>query len=456
MGLYFSASWCGPCLRFTPNLVEVYQEISGNNNELDFEVVFISSDRDEESFNGYFGKMPWLAVPYSELETRKSLKDLFKVRGIPHLVILDEAGRVSTEQGVSVVYDYGVNGYPFTPEKLNDLREEEERAKKDQSITSVLVHGSRDFVISNDEKKVPISELEGKTVAIYFSAASHGGCLAFTKKLIDLYKKLKEKGEDFEVVLVSLDYEEQEFRDSFGTMPWLALPFKDKKCEKLVKYFELRALPTLVVIGSDGNTLHPNVAETIEQHGEEAYPFTPENFAKLAEIEKAKLESQTLESILVSAADNKDYVISKDGSQVPVSELVGKHILLYFSAHWCPPCRAFLPKFISVYEEIKAKNDAFEVIFISSDRDQSSFDEFFSGMPWLALPFGDERKKYLQRQFKIRGIPAVVAISPSGKTLNTQVRQLIQAHGADAFPFTEEHIKKLEEQLDEKAGGTRT
>lgn len=136
-----------------------------------------------------------------------------------------------------------------------------------------------------------------------------------------------------------------------------------------------------------------------------------------------------------------------------MSELVGKHILLYFSAQWCPPCRSFLPKFISVYEEIKAKNDAFEVIFISSDRDQSSFDEFYSEMPWLALPYGDERKANLQRLFKIRGIPAVVAISPSGKTLSTQVRQLIQAHGADAFPFTEEHAKKLEEQLDEMAKG---
>lgn len=151
--------------------------------------------------------------------------------------------------------------------------------------------------------------------------ASHGGCVACTKKLIDLYKKVKEeKGEDdFEVVLVSLDYEEQEFRDSFGTMPWLALPFKDKKCNKLVKYFELKALPTMVIIGSDGKTLHTNVSEIIEEHGEKAYPFTPENFAKLAEIERAKLESQTLESILVSSAaddDNKDYVISKDGSQV--------------------------------------------------------------------------------------------------------------------------------------------
>lgn len=136
-----------------------------------------------------------------------------------------------------------------------------------------------------------------------------------------------------------------------------------------------------------------------------------------------------------------------------MSELVGKHILLYFSAHWCPPCRSFLPKLIKAYHEIKAKDNAFEIIFISSDHDQSSFDDFFSSMPWLALPFGDPRKTFLQRKFKIQGIPAVVAISPSGKTITTTARKLIQAHGADAFPFTEKHLKHLEDQLEQEAKG---
>lgn len=136
-----------------------------------------------------------------------------------------------------------------------------------------------------------------------------------------------------------------------------------------------------------------------------------------------------------------------------MSELVGKTILLYFSAQWCPPCREFLPKFIAIYDEIKAKDKAFEVIFISSDRDQFSFNDFFASMPWLALPFGDERKAFLQRKFKVRGIPAVVAIGPSGKTLSTQARQLLQAHGADAYPFTEEHLEKLDEMLEDMAKG---
>ncbi|KAB5537743.1 hypothetical protein DKX38_015276 [Salix brachista] len=276
-------------------------------------------------------------------------------------------------------------------------------------------------------------------------------CREFTPKLVELYKRLKEKGENFEVVLISLDHEETHFKESFETMPWLALPFKDKSCEKLARYFELETIPTLVVIGQDGKTLNPNVAELIEDHGIEAYPFTQGKLDELAAIEKAKLESQTLESVLVDGEN--DFVIDKSGSKVPVSGLVGKNILLYFSAQWCPPCRAFLPKLIEAYHTIKAKGSAFEVIFISSDRDQSTFDEFYSEMPWLTLPFGDGRKQILNKKLKIQGIPAAVAIGPSGRTITKEARMHLTAYGADAFSFTEEHLKQLEEEIEKKAKG---
>ncbi|CAD5194114.1 unnamed protein product [Musa acuminata subsp. malaccensis] len=87
-------------------------------------------------------------------------------------------------------------------------------------------------------------------------------------------------------------------------------------------------------------------------------------------------------------------------------------------------------------------DSSFEVVFISSDRDQDSFEEFFSGMPWLALPFGDERRKSLSRTFRVRGIPSLVAIGPTGRTLTKDARNLLTIHGADAYPFSEERIKE--------------
>jgi nucleoredoxin len=71
----------------------------------------------------------------------------------------------------------------------------------------------------------------------------------------------------------------------------------------------------------------------------------------------------------------------------------------------------------------------------------------------VALPFGDVRKQILVRKFKIQGIPAAVAIGPSGRTTIKEARMHLTAYRADAFPFTEEHLKQLEEKLEEQAKG---
>lgn len=69
---------------------------------------------------------------------------------------------------------------------------------------------------------------------------------------------------------------------------------------------------------------------------------------------------------------------------------------LYFSAHWCPPCRVFTPQLVGFYEDLKEQNDSqFEVVFVSSDRDRDSWQKYFNDMPWLALPFEDRDRKVL-------------------------------------------------------------
>lgn len=151
LGIYFSASWCGPCRKFTPVLVEAYNELVSKG---DFEVVFASADEDEESFKAYFSKMPWLAIPFSDSETRSRLDELFHVRGIPHLVLLEETGKVATEDGTDIIREYGVEAYPFTSARIQELTDREEEARRNQSLRSLLISPSRDFVISSHGNKV--------------------------------------------------------------------------------------------------------------------------------------------------------------------------------------------------------------------------------------------------------------------------------------------------------------
>ena len=38
-------------------------------------------------------------------------------------------------------------------------------------------------------------------------------------------------------------------------------------------------------------------------------------------------------------------------------------------------------------------------------------------MPWLAIPFGDERAKKLEETYEVDGLPALVLLKPDGKVL---------------------------------------
>jgi nucleoredoxin len=51
IALYFSASWCPPCQRFTPIFIDFYN--AAKEAGCGFEVVFVSSDSNAEEFEQY-------------------------------------------------------------------------------------------------------------------------------------------------------------------------------------------------------------------------------------------------------------------------------------------------------------------------------------------------------------------------------------------------------------------
>lgn len=154
IGLYFAASSSLVCQKFTPVLIETYKELLALKDN--FEIIFVSSDGDEESFREHFSTMPWLAIPYSNEAARDHLKNLYSADGreTPRLIILSEKGEVLNGIGEFLVYEFGSLAYPFTLQRIEQLRDEQEITKKNQNLQSVLGTTSRDFLISNDFNQV--------------------------------------------------------------------------------------------------------------------------------------------------------------------------------------------------------------------------------------------------------------------------------------------------------------
>jgi nucleoredoxin len=131
-----------------------------------------------------------------------------------------------------------------------------------------------------------------------------------------------------------------------------------------------------------------------------------------------------MESIIEQELLNSNFILEKTEHLLKNKKIIG----LYFSGHYCPPCKKFTPLLAEVYEEIKENNlNDLEIIFVSSDKEQDSFIKYYKEMPWLALPY--ERrdiKNKLCEQFNVKTIPTLIFFDNNGKLLEREGRRFIE------------------------------
>jgi len=110
-----------------------------------------------------------------------------------------------------------------------------------------------------------------------------------------------------------------------------------------------------------------------------------------------------------------------------------KFIGIYFSAHWCPPCRGFTPVLSDVYKKINENEKVFEVVFVSCDSDENEFKNYLSTMPWIAVKFGDESSEKLSNLYKVSGIPRLVIINQNGEIIEENARSSVTSKKEDVL-----------------------
>jgi nucleoredoxin len=266
IGIYFSAHWCPPCRGFTPKFAEMYSKAF---QSLGMEVVFVSSDRNEEAFNSYFEEMPWTALPYANRDMKAALSKKYKVQGIPTLVIIDAEGKTITTEGLSAVQrDTEGKHFPWKPKPFAEV------------IGDRFLKG--DDVVGKEA-------LEEKTLAIYFSAHWCPPCRAFTPVLAEHYKKYKEAGKPLELVFSTADQSEAEFESYRTEMKeaggdWLSIPFADKETRsQLDDLFQVQGIPKLVIVGEDGRIINDNAVRAVRNDGSGSdFPWAPPAVGDLA------------------------------------------------------------------------------------------------------------------------------------------------------------------------------
>ncbi|OQR89567.1 nucleoredoxin [Thraustotheca clavata] len=112
-----------------------------------------------------------------------------------------------------------------------------------------------------------------------------------------------------------------------------------------------------------------------------------------------------------------------------------KVIGIYFSAHWCGPCRAFTPMLSTFYEDLIDFYDDVEIVFVSSDKEDAGFNEYWSQMNFPALPYVHrDIKAKLVETFGVEKIPCLVFVDAQGQLLTKDgVKMLNTARGSVDF-----------------------
>lgn len=283
---------------------------------------------------------------------------------------------------------------------------------------------------SSGAETSPQEALAGKDqILLYFSAHWCPPCQRFTPVLAELYKKLKSSGKNFELVFCSLDNDEEEYKEYTSTMPWLCMPFDAPESKVLAGKHDAQGIPHLVVLSGDGDVITmEGTAEVSEDTDGVDFPWKPQSFKELWTAETVSINMES----------------------VAFSTLKDKHLMLYFSASWCPPCRTFTPKLSEAYTKMKAQGHDLELLFVSSDHDQESFDEYYKKMSFGALPFNHRKlKAALSKKFGVNGIPTLIMLGPEDENgdrtlINDSVNSFIASGDLCDFPFHKKNYGDVE------------
>ncbi|XP_061734269.1 nucleoredoxin [Nerophis ophidion] len=301
-------------------------------------------------------------------------------------------------------------------------------------MSELLLDVLGERLVSREQAEVDVQALGAKVtlLGLFFGCSINAPCRQFNASLADFYrgfKKTSEHRERLEVVFVSSDQDHKDWRDFLQEMPWPALPFTDTlKKMKLWNKYKVTSIPSLVFVDtSTGKVVCRNGLLVVrdDPKGLE-FPWGPKPFAEV--VAGPLLRNNNRQT-------------------TDTSSLEGHYVGVYFSAHWCPPCRSLTRVLVDSYRTVKESGQKFEIVFVSADRSEESFKQYFSEMPWLAVPYSDEaRRSRLNRLYGIQGIPTLILLDTEGHMITRQGRvEVLNDPECRLFPWHPRPVLELSE-----------
>ncbi|KAL8106868.1 putative nucleoredoxin 1-2 [Apium graveolens] len=475
-------------------LREVYQDIESSGGK--FEVICVPTHAKAERniHNGdYYNPLHHnfrieSCTPFPHMDTRDDicLERIARTIGLPeettYLIIAPlKVRRVVSVFDNDFLHWHGAEAYPFTPQKLKQLALQDKALLSGKhDLSTLLSTPHRDYVISNDCTKVPISDLQQKTLCLLFYE-DNLECKKRTEELKQVYEAHK----DFEVVVVfSLTFghdtshlvgangkfrSELKFWKVFCNMPWLALPFDDPKCRQLWRIFNRTKVyndscasndscpSKLIIIYSQGKYFREDGFQILEKTRFKSYPFMGKVVGQCTlEVREKQLSSilgQDVELIRDELIHGCRQQCGIGQEKYTVSKLLGASVVLLFIAG--PWFSEFLSE-LKYYFYTKCETlYKFEVVYVPMNESSPSVHPYMLGslspvsneknfIPLFTYYFKDKMTQDAKEKFTL----ALVTFGPFGHYFKQGIISTTSSEDAsqlfvDTFPFVDDVDKEF-------------
>ena len=321
-----------------------------------------------------------------------------------------------------------------------------------------MVGSSRSLAGSDSaQKEIATTSLTNKVVALYFGAAWCAPCNDFTTKAKKngWYEQLQKAEEPVEMIYISSDRDIQGFHHYYADHPWLALPFEAREVKaRLSSKYNVSGIPTLVLLKND--------CTLITKEGMEA--IRDADFRKTGNADTFKEDDtgpNITEAILAMAEQDSTFrfLAPTDkcggaGSLKPADVLKGLDCYgVYYSGHWCPHCPPMTAAMAPVYARAKQLNLKFEIIFISGDEDEDSYNDYRLSMPWIAFEYECKASEAIQEMLNFDGLPTMALIGKDGLLKNMKGCNTVKGDPqCENFPWNPLPVYQLKHATDEWMG----
>jgi nucleoredoxin len=251
-----------------------------------------------------------------------------------------------------------------------------------------------------------------KVIGVYFCGAWSSACSGVTSNLCSIYESVRSvhaaqnSGHSpFEIIFASVDRDLTSFNAQYDSMPWLAIPYQNRKVvQDLAQQFRVSSVPSVVLLDSDGVIIARNGIHVLREFPT-GFPW--------ANIDQRRPVSHIVGDTFLCIKRSK----ATEATHPHVSfnaRLKGNVVLLFFSAFWSEEGREFTAVLAKLYKKLKSQKKRFEVVFVSMGHDKDDFSNYLQEMPsWLAVPFDDGKRRHaLQASFDINisTLPQVVVL----------------------------------------------